>query len=194
MRLLHIDSSINGDASASRMISAAVVERVVAADPTVEVVRRDLVSAPVDHLSLATRVGDETNEALHEFLASDIIVIGAGLYNFTIPSQLKTWLDRILIAGQTFRYTAEGPQGLAGEKRVIIILARGGVYSEGSPYAPFEHGETLLRALLGFMGISNPEFIVAEGLAVSEEMRQASLDEALQKARGVQLSATETAA
>ena len=189
MKLLHLDSSINGAESASRTLSAAVVAQLTSADPDIEVVYRDLAAEPVDHLTLATRVGDESNEMLAEFLSADIVVIGAGLYNFTIPGQLKAWLDRILIAGRTFRYSAAGPEGLAGDKRVIVALARGNVYSEGSPYAAFEHGESLLRVTLGFIGITAPEFIIAEGLAISPETRQAAFDGAMEKARQLELRA-----
>ena len=95
---------------------------------------------------------------LDEFLAADTIVIGAPMYNFTLPSQLKAWIDRIVIAGKTFRYTENGPEGLAGGKRVIIALARGGFYSDGSPAAALEHLETYLRGVFNFIGIE-PEFV-----------------------------------
>ena len=115
---------------------------------------------------------------LDEFLAADTIVIGAPMYNFTIPTQLKAWFDRIAIAGKTFSYTENGPEGLVGDKRVIIALARGGLYGEGSPSASFEFVERYLRAAFNFLGIE-PEFVVAEGLAISSEQRQASISQAL---------------
>lgn len=149
MKLLHIDSSIQGEASASRAISAAVVERLRAADPGLEVVYRDLIVSPLPHLTLDSFAGLQAKDILEEFQAADVVVIGAALYNFTIASQLKAWIDRILIAGQTFRYGENGPVGLAGGKRVIVALARGGVYGEGSPLAAWEHAETLLRTMLG---------------------------------------------
>ena len=111
-------------------------------------------------------------EILDEFLAADTIVIGAPLYNFTVSSQLKAWIDRILIRGRTFRYGDNGPEGLAGGKRVIVGLARGGLYGEGSPFADYEHAETLLRGVFTFIGIPNAEFIIAEGLATGEEARR----------------------
>jgi FMN-dependent NADH-azoreductase len=100
------------------------------------------------------------------------------MYNFTIPSQLKAWIDRIAIAGKTFRYTENGPEGLAGGKRVIVALARGGVYSEGSPAAALEHLETYLRGVFNFIGIE-PEFVIAEGLNLGPDQRVVSLEQAL---------------
>src|SRR5688572_7084094 len=123
MTILHIDSSITGEGSVSRTISQAVVQRLVAGDPGATVVRRDLAADPLPHLTLEA-YGDST--VLDEFLTTQTVVIGAPMYNFSLPSQLKAWLDRILVSGKTFRYTAEGPEGLAGGKRVIVALARGG--------------------------------------------------------------------
>ena len=123
MTILHIDSSINGAGSASRAISRSIVERLRAADPDARLVTRDLVSEPLPHLTLDAFAD---SSVLDEFLGADTVVIGAPMYNFTLPTQLKAWLDRILIAGRTFRYTATGPEGLAGGKRVIVALARAG--------------------------------------------------------------------
>ena len=117
-------------------------------------------------------------QVLDEFLAADTIVIGAPMYNFTLPTQLKAWLDRILIAGKTFRYTADGPEGLAGGKRVIIGLARGGIYDRGSPAAALEHLESYLRGVFKFIGIE-PEFIAADGLNISPEQKEQSVRLAL---------------
>jgi len=200
MRLLHIDTSILGANSASRQLSAAVVERLCKATPALEITYLDLAAGPLAHLSgahLAAAQG-ATSESpdvqqdvaasqavLEEFLAADIVVIGAPMYNFTIPSQLKAWIDRILIAGKTFRYGAAGPEGLAGNKRVIIAISRGGVYGPGSPAAALEHLESYLRGVFGFIGVSAPEFIVAEGLMMSPQQREASLQSALQTARAL---------
>lgn len=183
MRLLHLDSSIQGEASASRAVSAAVVETLRAADPRLEVVYRDLTATPLAHLTLDAFASDEAREILEEFLAADTVVIGAAMYNFTIPSQLKAWIDRILVAGRTFRYGPAGPEGLAGGKRVIVALARGGVYGPGSPAAPLEHAETYLRGVLGFIGIADPEFVAADGLALGEEPRRASVAGAIARAK-----------
>jgi FMN-dependent NADH-azoreductase len=143
--LLHIDSSVLGEHSVSRRLSAALVAQWRAADPTTAVVYRDLGAAPPAHLSgeiLAAgrlepgKLSDQqrreigVSEALiEEFLAADAIVIGAPMYNFAIPTQLRAWIDRVVQAGRTFRYTQAGPVGLAGGKRVVIVSSRGGVYT-----------------------------------------------------------------
>ena len=181
MTILHLDSSITGDASVSRHISQAIVDAVSTAEDTV--LRRDLAAEPLPHLTL-DQLADRS--VLDQFLASDTVVIGAPMYNFTLPTQLKSWIDRILVAGETFRYTAEGPEGLAGPKRVIVALARGGFYGADSPAQALEHLESYLRGVFGFIGIE-PEFIAADGIAVGPEQRQASLSAALGEANGRRL-------
>ena len=194
MKLLHIDSSITGEASASRQLSAAIVEAFKAAIPGLEVVPRDLdadpipyldsrllttvrpVNAPAGAVGLPDRKGAE---ALPEFLAADIVVIGAPMYNFTVPSQLKAWIDRILIAGETFRYTADGPIGLAGGKRVIIASSRGGLYAPGMPFEAKDFQERYLRAVFAFIGVDDIEIVRAEGLALGPEQRHAAIQAAL---------------
>ncbi len=175
MTVLHIDSSITGENSASRWISRSIIDRLHAQNPGSQVISRDLVADPLPHLTLAS-FNDQ--EVLEEFLAADTIVIGAPMYNFTLPTQLKAWLDRILIAGKTFRYTADGPEGLAKGKRVIIGLARGGIYDAGSPAAALEHLESYLRGVFNFIGIE-PEFLAADGLNISAEQREESIRQAL---------------
>ena len=173
MTILHIDSSITGEQSASRAISRSVVDQLRSGGDAV--VSRDLVSEPLPHLTLDA-FADST--VLDEFLAADTVVIGAPMYNFTLPTQLKAWLDRILVAGKTFRYTESGPEGLVGGKRVVIALARGGFYGAGSPAASLEHLETYLRGVFNFIGIE-PEFVAADGLAIGPEQRESSVREAL---------------
>jgi FMN-dependent NADH-azoreductase len=173
--ILHIDTSINGDNSASRQLTKSLVEQLRGSQWGEEVVYRDLAAKPIPHLTL-DQFADPS--VLDEFLAADTIVIGAPMYNFGIPSQLKAWFDRIAIAGKTFQYTKDGPQGLAGGRRVIIALARGGIYSAGSPTAEFEFVERYLRAAFNFIGIE-PAFVVAEGLAISPELREQSIGQAL---------------
>ncbi|MEK7456340.1 MAG: NAD(P)H-dependent oxidoreductase [Pseudomonadota bacterium] len=185
MKLLHIDSSIQGTTSASRTISTAVVDSLRAATPTLDIAYRDLAAAPLSHLQLDSFAQAQNMDILAEFQAADIVVIGTGLYNFTIPSQLKAWIDRILVAGQTFRYGDKGVEGLAGGKRIIVALARGGIYGAGSPMASFEHAESLLRSIFTFIGIHEPEFIIAEGIKLSEEAREQALDAAISKARAI---------
>jgi FMN-dependent NADH-azoreductase len=114
---------------------------------------------------------------LDEFLAADVVVIGAPMYNFAIPSQLKAWIDRIAVPGKTFQYGANGPEGLMGAKRVIVVLSRGGFYGAETPMAAFEHVERYLRTVFGFIGVT-PEFVLAEGVSVPDA-RQPALDAAL---------------
>jgi FMN-dependent NADH-azoreductase len=173
--ILHIDSSISGDASVSRTISRAIADQLARGETGAELIRRDLVDQPLAHLTLDA-FGDTS--ILEEFLAADTIVIGAPMYNFTLPSQLKAWLDRILIAGTTFRYTESGPEGLAGSKRVIVALARGGIYDAGSPAAALEHLETYLRGVFNFIGIE-PEFVAADGVNISPEQKENAIAAAL---------------
>ena len=175
MTILHIDASINGENSASRAISRSIVDQLLTVNPKATLVTRDLVTEPLPHLTLEAFAD---SSVLDEFFAADTIVIGAPMYNFTLPTQLKAWIDRIVIAGKTFRYTAEGPEGLARGKRVIIALARGGFYGEDSPAAAFEYLERYLRAVFNFVGIE-PEFVAADGLAVSPEQRELSIKQAL---------------
>lgn len=178
MTILHIDSSINGENSASRQLTNHIVEQLKGAQWGEQIVYRDLVANPLPHLTFDAFAD---TSVLDEFLAADTIVIGAPMYNFTIPTQLKTWFDRIAIAGTTFRYTENGPEGLVGDKRVIIALARGGFYGEGQPTASFEFVERYLKAAFNFLGIE-PEFVLAEGLAVSPEQREQALELALGEA------------
>lgn len=192
MNVLHIDSSILGSNSVSRTLSANIVAKLQAEIPAVAVTYRDLAATPVPHLSgaylgaLQSPGAQHTPElqndlaigatTLQEFLAADTVVIGVALYNFTVPTQLKAWIDRILIAGKTFRYTAEGQlEGLAADKRIILAIARGGLYGKDSPMAALEHAETYLRTALGFIGIANPEVILAEGIAFGPEQRAAAI-------------------
>ena len=196
MKLLHIDSSVLGPHSVSRQVSAAIVDRLRQATPALDITYRDLTQTPLAHLSgshLAAAQGAPapaelapdlaaSAAVLDEFLAADVVVIGAPMYNFTIPSQLKAWIDRILVAGKTFKYGTAGPEGLAGDKRVIVAISRGGHYGAGSPAAAGEHLETYLRWVFGFIGIANPEFISADGIQLGPDHREKGLAGALQAA------------
>ena len=194
-KLLHIDSSVLGPHSVSRQLSAAIVDQLRQATPGFEITYRDLTANPLAHLSgahLAVAQGASnpdpalqreiaTSEAvLAEFLAADTIVLGAPMYNFTIPSQLKAWIDRIAVRGQTFRYGAQGPEGLCGNKRVIAAISRGGFYGAGTPMAALEHLETYLRSVFGFIGVTKLEFIAADGIQVGPEHREKALASALE--------------
>jgi FMN-dependent NADH-azoreductase len=172
MTILHIDSAITGEASASRELSAAVVRELTAADPSQHVTYRDLAAEPLPHLTLPGFAEPDSQAALAEFQAADTVVIGAPMYNFTIPSQLKAWLDRILVTGQTFRYTETGAvEGLAGAKRVIVAVARGGLYGEDSAQRSIEHAERYLQTIFAFIGVTDVEFVIAEGLKISDDHR-----------------------
>ena len=175
MTILHIDASINGATSASRKISRSIVDQLTIERGGAEIVYRDLAAEPLAHLTLDAFAD---SSVLDEFVAADTVVIGAPMYNFTLPTQLKAWIDRILVAGKTFRYTENGPEGLATGKRVIVGLARGGFYNQGSPASALEHLETYLRGIFNFIGIE-PEFVAADGLNISPEQRDASIKLAL---------------
>ena len=175
MTILHLDSSINGENSASRAISRSIVDQLRSAEPGQKLVYRDLAANPLPHLTLDAFAD---SSVLDEFLAADTVVIGAPMYNFTLPSQLKAWIDRIAIAGKTFRYTEKGPEGLATGKRVIVALARGGFYDKASPAAALEYLQSYLRGLFNFIGVE-PEFVAADGLSVSSEQRDRSIKGAL---------------
>jgi FMN-dependent NADH-azoreductase len=191
MQLLHIDSSVLGSHSASRALSAEIVAKQVGLHPGIHVVHRDLAADAALHLSsahLAARNGvileDPHLQAdlakggsyLDELLAADIVVLGAPMYNFTIPTQLKAWIDRVLVAGKTFRYGPNGPEGLLSSKtKVFIASSRGNVYTPGSPAAPFEHHESYLLGVLSFIGLTNVTIVRAEGLAFGPEAREAAM-------------------
>jgi FMN-dependent NADH-azoreductase len=191
-KLLHIDSSILGGNSVSRQLTAQIVASWRAAHPATEVSYLDLAVDTPSHLSAeslgfrmpagATPLTDAQlrenaiSEALvAQFLASDVVIIGAPLYNFAIPSQLKSWIDRIAQVGRTFTYTDKGPVGLAGGKTVIIASARGGVYSTSDAGTAMEHQESYLKTLLGFLGVTDVRFVRAEGLAMGEAAKTAAL-------------------
>ena len=182
VKLLHIDSSILDERSASRALSAAIVARWQRDVPGLEVTHRDLAGLhALPHLDAASLAKADPAEvarsarALADFLAADVVVIGAPMYNFGIPSQLKAWIDRIAVAGKTFRYTAEGPQGLAGGKKVIVAATYGGMH-------PVDSGrnfvEPYLRQVFAFLGIDDVEFVNAEGLNISPEQRAYALEAA----------------
>lgn len=182
MKLLHIDSSILGQNSASRALSAAVVAARQAANPGLQVTYRDLAATPLPHLSGGSLAGADPAEAaaasevMQEFLDADVVVVGAPMYNFGIPSTLKAWIDRLAVAGKTFRYNEQGmAEGLATGKQVVIASSRGGFHQDDG--ADFQ--EPYLRYMFGFMGITDVGFVRAEGLAVSAEQREKSMNDAL---------------
>ena len=189
MKLLHIDAGITGPASVTRQISAAVVEAYTQAAPHAQVIRRDLDAQPAPHLDGRGLPGLSDNEILREFLEADVLVIGAPMYNFGIASQLKAWFDHVLVAGRTFRYSEEGPEGLAKGKKVILASARGGLYAAGTPGAALDFQEPHLKAMLKMMGIDDVTVIRAEGVALSPQSREAALEEALRQVRDLDVRA-----
>ena len=190
MQLLHIDSSVLGPHSVSRALSAEIVARQVALHPGITVTHRDLATDAALHLSsahLAAWQGGAVQDSilgadlakggayLEELLAADIIVIGAPMYNFSIPSQLKAWIDRVVVAGKTFRYGANGAEGLLKNRKVFIASSRGSVYAAGSPAAALEHHESYLTGVLSFIGLTDVTIVRAEGLALGTEAKEAAM-------------------
>jgi FMN-dependent NADH-azoreductase len=195
MQILHLDSSILGEASVSRQLSAAIVTELLGADAAAKVIARDIVSNPMAHLDGAIAAGfrqpgstaadavtrmehARSEELVREFLESDVIVLGAPMYNFSVATQLKAWLDRIAQPGRTFKYTETGPIGLAGDKLVIVASTRGGMYSSG-PAATMDFHEAYLTAFFGFLGIRRVKFVRAELLTKGAELRSQSISAAL---------------
>jgi FMN-dependent NADH-azoreductase len=206
MQILHLDSSILGDASTSRLLSSAIVEELLQQHPNAQVVRRDLVADPVAHLTEVIAAGfrvpsgvavaDQSTLSEHtkstqladELLASAVIVIGAPMYNFSVASQLKTWMDRVAQPGRTFRYTADGPVGLSGGRKVIVASTRGGMYSTGAA-SGMDFQESYLKAFFGFLGINDVEFVRAERLTKGPELRERAIAEARATVRDVVMRA-----
>ncbi|HEY4147253.1 FMN-dependent NADH-azoreductase [Pinirhizobacter sp.] len=197
-KLLHLDTSIQTSNSVSRRLSAAIVDKLKQTDETLEITYRDLAAYPLPHLSepvfaAVVEAVDasglspalqadavESANVLAEFLAADTLVIGVAFYNYSIPSSLKAWIDRVIVAGKTFTYGGgAGPVGLARGKRVIVAIARGGVFADGTPFAHREHAERYLRDIFALVGIDDIEVVVAEGLAYGPEANAASLESAM---------------
>lgn len=191
MQLLHIDSAITGAASVSRQLSRKTVQSWVAAHPATQVTHLDLVADAPAHLTqdaLSLRQGQTeglteaqlrenavTERLLAQFLAADVVVIGTPFYNFSIPTQLKAWIDRLAQPGRTFRYSASGPEGLAKGKTVIVASSRGGQYSTSEGGRAMEHQESYLQTVFGFFGITDVRFVRAEGLGMGPEAREAAM-------------------
>lgn len=194
MKLLHVDSSILGAYSASRELTADIVAQWVQKHPGTTVEHLDLaVNAPghfgADAIAIkgvaqpeptaAQRAENALSEQLvSQFLVADVIVIGAPLYNFSIPTQLKAWIDRLAQPGRTFRYTEKGPKGLAKGKTVIVASTRGGVYSTSEGGQAMEHQESYLKVVLGFFGITDVRIVRAEGLAMGDEAKATAMSTA----------------
>ncbi|NML15671.1 FMN-dependent NADH-azoreductase [Azohydromonas caseinilytica] len=202
MKVLHLDSSPLGTASVTREVTATLAAAYRAAGATVSY--RDLAAQPLAHLGgellqalrpapgapapegeAVARELALTEELLAEFLGADVVVVGAPMYNFSVPTQLKAWIDRIAQAGRTFRYTAQGPQGLAGGRKVVIVSSRGGRYAGTPAEAALDHQEAYLRTVFGFLGITDVEVIRTEGVGLGAEARAAALAQAKQDVQAV---------
>ncbi len=192
MKLLHIDSSALGGNSVSRQLTQSLVDQWRATHPGTVVEYLDLAADAPSHLSLDSlgfRLGPDaqglsevqrqenavSERLVSQFLAADVVVVGAPMYNFSIPTQLKAWIDRIAQAGRTFTYTEKGPQGLAGGKKIIVASSRGGVYSTNPALAGLDHQESYLRTVFGFFGITDVAFVRAEGVAMGDEAKARAL-------------------
>ncbi len=202
MNILHIDSSILGDHSVSRRLSAAIVARLQVIDPSATVTQRDVTANPLPQFTGALAMGrgmptdQRSPEVAREVLlldavvaevfAATVIVIGAPMYNFGLPSQLKAWLDALAVAGTTFRYGANGPEGLLGGRRVLVASARGGFYGADTPMASLDHQESHLRGFFGFLGITDLEIVRAEGVMMGPEVKERALQAALQQTAELQ--------
>jgi FMN-dependent NADH-azoreductase len=186
--ILIVTSSANGAQSLSSRLAEEHAARLAAAHPGASIVRRDVGSDPIPHLTSATvaAIKSEPESAAEraaralsdtlvaELFAADLVVIASPMYNFGISSTLKAWFDHVLRAGTTFRYTAEGPEGLLKDKKAVLIESRGGLYSEG-PAAAMDGQEPHIRTMLGFIGITDVTVVRAEKLAFGPEAAEASL-------------------
>ena len=191
MKLLHVDSSVLGGHSVSRQLTAEVVADWRKLHPNTTVEYLDLAVDTPNHFSadaLGIKVGvqaepteaqrreNEVSERLvSQFLAADVIVVGAPLYNFTVPTQLKAWIDRLAQTGRTFKYTDKGPVGLATGKTVIVASSRGGMYSTSEGGQAMEHQESYLKVIFGFFGITDVRFVRAEGVGMGDAAKAAAL-------------------
>ncbi|MBO9462350.1 NAD(P)H-dependent oxidoreductase [Labrenzia sp. R5_0] len=198
-KVLVLTSSVLGDASVSNQLTTHIVNQLRLKNGKSKVIARDLGSNPVPHLTqdstIALRVPEAENEVqanaqalsdelIAELKAADLLVIGAPMYNFGIPSTLKAWFDYVLRAGVTFSYSDAGPEGLLKGKRAIVVLTRGGLYSEG-PAQLMDAQEPHLRTLLGFIGITDVTFIRAEKLAFGASFQEEAIAAAKKAANEV---------
>jgi len=191
MNVLLVSSSANGAASVSGGLASRFVESLRSQHPSVKIVTRDVGANPLPHLTSGTVAaikGEPASESEHEaralsdtlvaeLQAADLIVIASPMYNFGISSTLKAWFDHVLRAGLTFRYTAEGPEGLLKGKKTVVIQSRAGFYSEGGT-PQMDGQEPHLRAMLGFVGLDDVAYIRAEKLAFGPEAAEAAIEAA----------------
>ena len=192
--ILHILSSSDLQTSVTREIGAAALDGLKKKYPGASVRERDLVKSPVPHISpdfVASRYTNPdaaslalSRELIGEIMASDILLIEAPMYNFSIPSVLKAWIDQVVRGGLTFKYGATGPEGLVKGKKAILVLGRGAIYSD-APMKALDYQETYLRTILGFIGITDVESIAIEGISMGPEARSKALDAARSRATAI---------
>lgn len=189
-QILHLKSSSNVQGSTTRQVGPVVMESLKARHPGAKIIERDLVAGAIPHISpqfLGAMFAGNGNglelsdQMITELLGSDILVIESPMYNFSIPSALKAWIDHVVRAGKTFQYGANGPEGLAKGKKAILVLGSGGVYSDGAAKA-MDFQEPYLRTILGFIGITDIETIRIEGVAFGPEQASAALEKAKRQA------------
>jgi len=191
--ILVLNSSVLGDGPVSRLLVEEAVQQLSKTNPGATVIRRDLGVTPIPHLTTANVAGIKmepstdaefaaralSDELIAELRAADTVVIGAPMYNFSIPTGLRAWFNYVLRAGETFRHTEAGPQGLLTGKRVIVVEPRGGLYSE-DPAQAIDFQEPYLRTLLGFIGLGDVTLIHAEKIGFGPEAHEAALASAEQ--------------
>lgn len=191
MNILIVSSSANGDASVSGGLAGRFADSVRAHHPAAAIVLRDVGAEPLPHLTARTVAAIKGQPAtaaelearalsdslVAELHAADVIVIASPMYNFGMSSTLKSWFDHVLRAGLTFRYTADGPEGLLKGKKAVVIESRAGFYSDG-PAAAMDGQEPHIRTLLGFIGITEITFVRAEKLAFGPDAAEAAIAEA----------------
>lgn len=195
--ILCLTSSPHGDTSYSSLVAMRVLRELRQVYPDATVTIRDLARNPLPHIdddfAIATRsiagartdrqraLLERSDALIDELVSADAIVIAASMINFGVPSTLKAWIDHVVRPGRTFRYTKSGSQGLLRNRRAILVLTRGGIYS-GGPLRSFEHDESYLRSVLDFIGITDVESIVVEGMALGPEVAERAVDAAMRRA------------
>ncbi len=195
--ILNVQSSPNLATSGSRAVSSAFIEAYVANHPDTKVIDLDLVTHPPSHLGVDhlgaffappeshtpghAAAAKASDAYLAQVFAADVIVVGTPMHNFGIASTLKSWIDHIVRAGKTFKYTANGPVGLIPGKKAVIVIGSGGIYSEG-PFKAFDHASTYLKDILSLLGITDFTILRAEGGALGPEAAAKAIPDGIEAA------------
>jgi len=187
MKILQVDSSILGDHSVTRQMTAAIVERLCENNPTATCTHLDLGADPVGHFTAADLPAMKGTPSApisgpaQKFIEANVVVVGAPMYNFTVSTQLKSWMDTLSIEGLTVRFGEKGPEGLCGDKRLIVAAASGGIFSGASARSAEDHLLPLIKSFFGFLGIQRIEAIRAEGLGAPNADRATIIGSALER-------------